>query len=66
MHGTLSFYECRFSSGDTQNPETYMQKNLNFLHSQVVGHTKTLGVSSQSMLKVQKLRDQLGTRITIT
>ena len=42
MNGTLSFYECRLSDGDTKrrghsNPTWCNQINLNFLHSEVVG-----------------------------
>ena len=43
MNGTLSFYECRLSDGDTQrwwahpNPTCCNRIHLNFLHSQAVG-----------------------------
>ena len=48
MNGTLSFYECRFSSGDTMrwwahsNPILCKRICLNFLHSQTEGMQKNL------------------------
>ena len=48
MNAILSFFDCRLSGRDTQrcwehsNPTCYNRKNLNFLHSQVVGMQKHL------------------------
>ena len=48
MNGTLSFYKCRLSSGDTQRwwghstPTCCNQIHLNFLHLEAVGMLKHL------------------------
>ena len=55
-NGTLSFCDCRFSSGDTirwwghSNPTLRKRICLTFLHSQVAGR-KTLGGGSKNLLK---------------
>ena len=52
QNGTLSFYECRFSSGDTtrwykhSNPTLYKIICLNFLHTQLVPGTQKFWVQA--------------------
>ena len=51
-NGTLSFYECRFSGGDTMRwrghstPTLHKRICFNFLHSQAVGIENTWGMST--------------------
>ena len=40
MNGTLSFYECGFSGGDTQNSTICKRISSKFLHSQAAGMQK--------------------------
>ena len=64
MNGTLSFYECRFSGGETMSwwgQSTLCKGCLNFLHS----HAKTSGANHLVKLTLpiyKQLVDRVPTR----